>query len=65
VRVHVDQNKCQGHNRCIAVAPTLFEVDDFGTASAGGDGPRAAALEKQARLAVANCPEYAVTITED
>ena len=28
MRVHVDQEKCQGHNRCVALAPDLFEVDD-------------------------------------
>lgn len=65
MRVHVDRDKCQGHNRCVAVAPTLFEMDDFGTASATGDGVVPPELEKQARLAVANCPEYAVHITED
>ncbi|WP_410969063.1 ferredoxin, partial [Salmonella sp. SAL4444] len=24
----VDRDKCQGHNRCFAEAPELFELDD-------------------------------------
>lgn len=64
MRVSVDQEKCQGHNRCYALAPGLFEVDDFGTASAVGDGTVPAELEDKARLAAANCPEYAITLEE-
>jgi ferredoxin len=64
VRVHVDPDKCQGHNRCYALAPELFDVDDLGNAVELGDGLVPAELEHKARLAVANCPEYAITITE-
>jgi ferredoxin len=63
-RVQVDPEKCQGHNRCYAIAPDLFELDDLGNASAAGDGLVPARLASQARLAVANCPEYAVSLTE-
>ena len=65
VRVHVDQQKCQGHNRCAVLAPDLFQVDDLGTASPIGDGVVPAGREEAAQLAVDNCPEYAVSITED
>lgn len=65
MRVHVDQEKCQGHNRCVVVAPELFQADDLGTASAKGDGSVPPDQEKNAHLAVDNCPEYAVVITED
>jgi ferredoxin len=65
MRVHVDPEKCQGHNRCYALAPELFDVDDYGTAHEIGDGEVPPGLEEQARLAVANCPEYAVSIEED
>ena len=33
MRVHVDPEKCQGHNRCYALAPELFDVDDLGYAT--------------------------------
>ena len=65
MRVHVDSTKCQGHNRCYAIAPELFDVDDYGMATALGDGAVPADLEGKARLAAANCPEYAITITDD
>ena len=55
MRVHVDQERCQGHNRCAAVAPDLFEIDDYGTAHEVGDVIVPADRERAARLAVANC----------
>jgi ferredoxin len=65
MHVHVDSQRCQGHNRCYAIAPDLFEVDDLGFATEVGDGTVPPGLEDQARLAVANCPEYAIVISED
>jgi ferredoxin len=64
MRVVVDTDKCQGHNRCYALAPELFDVDDYGTAVVIGDGTVGPGLEDKARLAVANCPEYAITIED-
>lgn len=65
MRVHVDQEKCQGHNRCVVMAPDLFEVDDLGTAYTKGEGVVPEGREEAAQLAVDNCPEYAVSITDD
>lgn len=65
LRVRVDGERCQGHNRCCAVAPELFEADDLGNARVKGDGAVAPALEAKARLAVANCPEHAVRLTQE
>ena len=64
MRVHVDPDKCQGHNRCYAIAPELFDVDELGNAHELNDGEVPAALEEKARMAVANCPEYAIESTE-
>jgi ferredoxin len=64
MRVQVDAEKCQGHNRCYAIAPELFDVDDLGQAHELNDGEVPAALEDKARMAVANCPEYAISISE-
>jgi len=64
VRVRVDQQACQGHNRCYTLAPELFDVDDEGTASEIGDGEVPEGLEEKARLAYDNCPEYAVELIE-
>jgi len=65
MRVHVDQEKCQGHNRCVVLAPDLFEVDEYGTAWVKGDGTVLPERTEAAQLAVDNCPEYAISITDD
>ena len=65
MRLHVDQSKCQGHNRCAMVAEGLFDIDDeVGTASPAGDGLVPPGREDDARLAVDNCPEYAISLSD-
>jgi ferredoxin len=63
-RLHVDPDKCQGHNRCQSLAPELFDIDDLGMSSAHGDGLVPPEFLDKARRAVANCPEYAVSLSE-
>jgi ferredoxin len=65
LRIHVDQDKCQGHSRCKALAPELFDLDEFGNAHEAGDGIVPPGLEDKAYLAKSNCPELAIDITED
>jgi ferredoxin len=65
MKIHVEEEKCQGHNRCFVVAPELFELDDYGYAHEVGDGTVPPELEEKARLAVANCPEQAIIILEE
>lgn len=65
MRVHVDSDRCQGHNRCYALAPDLFDVDELGYAHELNDGTVLPEQEQQARLAVANCPELAIELLED
>jgi ferredoxin len=62
MRLHVDQDRCQGHSRCYALAPELVDVDDLGQAHelAGGEVPPE--LEERAQLVAANCPEFAIEI---
>jgi len=35
MRIRVNPDLCQGHNRCKALAPELFELDEIGNAAAG------------------------------
>ena len=63
IRVRVDSDRCQGHNRCCALAPELFEADELGNGREIGRGVVPAGLEAKAKLAVANCPEHAVVLT--
>lgn len=65
VRVKVDQDKCQGHNRCKALAPELFVLDEYGNAKEKGDGVVPEHLIEKAYLAQSNCPEFAVEIIEE
>ena len=60
MRIRVDPEKCQGHARCYALVPELFSVDDYGLSSVIGDGTVPRELEERARLAIANCPEFAI-----
>jgi ferredoxin len=65
LRIRVDSDKCQGHNRCKALAPELFELDELGNARAAGDGRVPESLEEKAWLAKSNCPEFAIEIDEE
>ena len=65
MRIRVIEENCQGHNRCKAIAPDLFDLDDFGNASAASGGVVPAGREDMARLAVENCPEFAIEIIEE
>lgn len=65
MRVRVDEDRCEGHGRCYALAPELFEPDDIGNAVVVGDGSVPVDAEAKARLAAQNCPERAVIIEED
>jgi ferredoxin len=65
MRLHLEADKCQGHNRCYALAPELFDVDDYGQAVLLLEGDVPAELQEKARLAAANCPEFAIKVLED
>jgi ferredoxin len=65
MRICVDAERCQGHARCFAIAPDLFDIDDYGQSSVRGDGTVPADREHAARLAIANCPEYAISELDD
>ena len=64
-RLIVDSEKCQGHNRCRLLAPDLIEIDDLGFAHIKGDGSVAPEQAEKARLAVRNCPEFALRLEQD
>ena len=65
MRIRVNSDLCQGHNRCFSLAPELFEVDDFGLATAVNEGQVPAGMEDKARLCIDNCPEFAIGVVED
>lgn len=65
MQIRIDEEKCQGHNRCYALAPELVDVDDMGTAHVLNEGKVPADLEEKAQLIVDNCPEYAIEVVTE
>jgi ferredoxin len=64
VKVTVNAERCQGHARCHALAPEIFDVDDYGQSTVRGDGTVLTEFVDRVRLAVANCPELAIALDE-
>lgn len=65
MRVTLDSELCQGHGRCYALAPDLFDSDDDGYGFViPDDGIVPEGREDAARLAADNCPEFAITVEE-
>jgi len=62
ILVRVDPDKCQGHARCSALAPELFELDELGYARQALNGCVPPELADKAYMARANCPEEAIII---
>jgi ferredoxin len=65
VRLQISPERCQGHGRCYDLAPDLFGEDDEGYGRVLGDGTVPPASERDARLAVLNCPEHAIELAEE
>ena len=65
IEVSVDSTRCQGHARCFAHAPDLFEFDDEGYAFVPEDRRQMPEMTTGLRLAHANCPERAIVVTEE
>lgn len=63
MRIRLDPELCQGHGRCYALAPDLFDADDFGHSVLLVDEVPAG-READARDAVENCPEQALFIED-
>jgi ferredoxin len=63
VKVQINAGLCQGHGRCYDLAPGLFGADSEGYGQVLEDGTVPPGQEQDARLAAANCPEYAVQLS--
>jgi len=64
VKIWIDRECCFGHGRCYETAPDLFEDDEDGRGVVKGDGSISPATIDMARLAVRQCPEHAVKLTD-
>ena len=64
MRVRLDEEACQGHGRCYMLAPAVFDSDDLGHCVVLTESV-APEHEAAAREGVENCPERALSLTED
>ena len=62
MKVRIDLDVCTGHGRCYALAPQVFSCDDSGNGEVLVGGELDAEQLVRAELAVANCPENAITL---
>lgn len=61
----IDTAKCSGHGRCYSLAPEIFDCDDEGFSVLLVDTVEGPDLQHKLQEAVANCPERAISMTED
>lgn len=61
MRVRVDAELCQGHARCWAICPEVFQLDAAGYAAAA-DERVPPGLDEAVREAAAACPERAIEL---
>lgn len=59
--VSVDATRCQGHARCLAFAPAVFDFDDEGYAFVPADRAEYEVIPHDVAQAIANCPERAIS----
>jgi ferredoxin len=65
VKIQVDSTKCDAYGLCTETAPQVFELDDFGYATALGGGVVADADRAAALGAMDACPVKAIRVLED
>ena len=63
MKLAVDLARCTGHGRCYTLAPNVFDADEEGhCVLLSAEVPPA--HEREARAAVVNCPEDAISLNE-
>jgi ferredoxin len=63
LKVSLDPERCAGHGRCYALAPSVYEADEEGFGLVVIAEPTGEMAEA-ARLGANNCPERAIDIDE-
>ncbi|BBZ78768.1 hypothetical protein MANY_41050 [Mycolicibacterium anyangense] len=65
MKLRLDSASCTGHGLCYSVAQHLITDDEHGYGQLSTDGEVPASRLAEARAAVANCPERAISLVED
>lgn len=64
MKVIVDPDRCEGHARCVELAPEVFALDDDGYSRVILDYPDEA-LRPKVEAAVRLCPRQAILLREE
>jgi ferredoxin len=64
MRIELDRQVCQGHGVCQMTAPNLFTLSDEDGLAIQPTNPIPEQFQDEGRLAVASCPELALTLVE-
>lgn len=62
MKIHVEEGRCQGHARCAATAPSLYDLGEDGLSIADGKEVPPG-MEQDARDGAAACPERALSVS--
>ena len=62
MRIELNDARCQGHLRCLALAPELFDCDEFGYATLRTTDVLTFGAQEAALRSEANCPERAIRL---
>jgi ferredoxin len=63
VKIFVDHDRCEGHSRCMEIAPELFEVRDDDRSHVLIDDP-GEELREVAERALRMCPRQAISTVD-
>jgi len=64
VKVRIDSDVCTGHGRCYTLSPEVFVADDGGYGMVVEEAVPEE-LRSKALIGEQNCPERAISISED
>jgi ferredoxin len=62
MRIVIIEGVCQGHARCAALVPELFDLDEDGYGVVRPGREEVEDGDERALLAVDNCPEQAIRV---
>jgi ferredoxin len=65
MKVSVDHDRCQGHNRCHVLVPEVFDVDELGYSVVVLTSDVPEHLVARTLEAARNCPERAISTDLD
>ncbi len=63
IRIQINRDKCMGSGECVYSLPAVFDMDDDSKAVVKGD--QGNEQREAVRLAVRNCPNFAISATQD